>query len=480
MTTAFASTSRRSRWLFFISCAVIAAVGAWFITGAQALMFVDTNDFQRVVGHLYLTPLGDGIRWALPERPFRIPGNPELASHVFTFAAWVQRFLPGSLFDLSRTALAAQCLLLVYACVLAWQCAKALQRGALWCTGLGLVWLAVFFMAHTIGMAQSFYAEYVFLIAAPLLLIGALASSPRVRLLCLCVGALACGLAKVQYFYVPLLVLASVWAASCWQRVAVDKRLLKSLLVIQIVCLVPLLIGKNGALNAHHGLYLGSYMALTPVQLDGLKVSEAERRCIGVDAWGNALTGPGGTVVHTGVPTCYPESPKLSKRDVLRPYLHYPQALWALAAGALPHHFTVHYFHVFPGNFYLKRTGNGAQPATNWLIRMTDWRNRVITPLAPVFVLAALVGLAVSRRSQAPGLQRLAVGGLLLALFFVSQIVITLLGEGVRDLSKHLWAAQMALDMLVPLVLLQAFSLGWHAWVRSRTHASAGVVELQK
>lgn len=129
MTTAQTSPSHRSRWLFFIGFLAVGVVGVALIWGSQALLFADTNDFQRVVGHLYLTPLGDGIRWALPERPFRMPGNPELASHIFTLAGWVQRYLPGAVFDISRTALAAKLLLLAYAGVLAWQCAAALQRG---------------------------------------------------------------------------------------------------------------------------------------------------------------------------------------------------------------------------------------------------------------------------------------------------------------------------------------------------------------
>ena len=108
MTTAQTSPSHRSRWLFFIGFLAVGVVGVALIWGSQALLFADTNDFQRVVGHLYLTPLGDGIRWALPERPFRMPGNPELASHIFTLAGWVQRYLPGAVFDISRTALAAK------------------------------------------------------------------------------------------------------------------------------------------------------------------------------------------------------------------------------------------------------------------------------------------------------------------------------------------------------------------------------------
>ena len=472
MTTTTPLSGHRSRWLFCICFLVVGAAAVALVWGSQALLFADTNDFQRVVGHLYLTPMGDGIHWALPDRPFRTPGNPELASHMFTFAGWVQRFMPGNMFDLSRTALAAKLLLLAYAAVLAWACAAALQRGALGWSAMALAWLAVFFMAHNIGMAQSFYAEYACLIALPLLLLGLLASRRAVRMVGLGLGALVCGLAKVQYFYVPLLALLCVWAGARWQRMLPDKGLLKLLLAVQVLCLVPLLIGKNASLNAYHGVYLGSYMVLTPGQLDGLGVPAERRDCIGVDAWGNALSGPGGTQVQHTDRDCYPVTPKLGKGDVLRPYLHYPLTLWRLARFALPSHFTVQYFHVFPGNFYLHRHDGGAQPVTDLLLRMSAQRDRIVTPLAPLFLLAALALFAASRSRQAGRLRPLAVGSLLLALLVVSQVIIVMLGEGVRDMSKHLWAAQLALDMLVLLVAVQG--LGWLGlWWRRKAARAA-------
>ncbi len=457
------------RWQYWLGFTVVLAVGLWLIAGSQALLFVDTNDFQRVVGHLRLRPLGDGIRWALADGSTRNPGNPELASHIFTLLAWVQRFLPGHVFDLALSALAAKCLLLAYAWILGWQCARALQRGAIWCTAIALAWLVVFFMAHTIGMAQSFYAEYAFLFGFPLLLIGLLAEQTASRRWCLALGALVCGLAKVQYFYVPLLVLVCVWLSARWQRSGIEKALLKTLLLVQVLCLVTVLIGKNAALNAHHGLFLGSYMVLTPEQLDGLEVPARQRECIGVDAWGNVLSGPGGSGVRNGGESCYPEQPRLGKRDVLRPYLHYPSVLLRLAEFALPVHFTVHYFHVYQSFLYLKVLPERSNAATDALLRLSDERQRWITPQAPALLWVALAFFLLSRLAPSKGLQRMATGGLLLAMLVVSQILIALLGEGVRDLSKHLWAAQWALDMLLWLLVLQALG-----WMLSEYHSRQG------
>jgi hypothetical protein len=47
-----------------------------------------------------------------------------------------------------------------------------------------------------------------------------------------------------------------------------------------------------------------------------------------------------------------------------------------------------------------------------------------------------------------------------LAIFIPSQFAVSLLGEGVRDLSKHLAAAQYSLDLLSVLIALQIATYG--------------------
>ncbi|MBK8359122.1 MAG: hypothetical protein IPL15_09085 [Comamonadaceae bacterium] len=47
---------------------------------------------------------------------------------------------------------------------------------------------------------------------------------------------------------------------------------------------------------------------------------------------------------------------------------------------------------------------------------------------------------------------------------------ISLLGEGIRDLSKHLWAAQLALDLLAILLATQIV-LVLRQWLADRRNA---------
>lgn len=438
-------------------------IGVVLVWGSQELLFKDTGDFIRVIEHLKLAPIhGSATRWRLPNDIFARAQNPELASWLFTMFGWLQRYLPGHVFDLVRTALVAKVWLLGCAALLSALVTTPLHdRG--WGRGAAfVVWAAVFFMAHNISMAQTFFPEYAAYLALPLLVAGFLMPAGCARAVCVFVAALACGLAKVQYFYVPLLILVCVVVANWWQRTSQDKSLLALLVVAQVLCLGPLALSRHGALNAHQSLYLGSYMVLAPEQLDALGVPAEKRACIGIDAWGNQTSGPGGTQVKDVGHTCYPEQPPLSMRDTLRPYLAFPQTLPRLMQFALPYHFTVHYFHVYSWFVLLQRLDDGRNPVASLLVKMSEWRDRTVTPLAPLFLVSGLVFFAFSRKASASS-RRLALAGAFLSAFIISQIVVSLLGEGIRDLSKHLWAAQLALDMLVAVTLFQVL-----AWLSKR------------
>ena len=461
--TSIDSTGEKShhlwwKWIFVL------VMGGLLVWGSQALLLIDTGDFARVIGHMRMLPVdGSNTRWTLPSDGFSWPNNPELASVLFTVLGWIQLLWPGAVFDLGRTAFLAKLLLLGSAVLLANYSTATLPAHAtkhpaslwLWIVVFSL-WTAALFMAHSIALAQSFYPEYALYIALPLLLVGFLTPKENKRRWAwIFLAALGCGLAKVQYFYVPTLVLLCITAAAWRQRAPQDKILIALLLLAQALCLFPMSLGRHAALNAHQSVYLGSYLMMTPDQLNALGVPAKRHSCIGIDGWGNQVSGPGGTQVREVGHTCYPETPPLGARDMLRPYFRFPQTLPKLMHFALPHHFTVNYFHVYDWFILRQQRDASANPITSLLITVSAWRERFLTPAAPVLLAWSLLFAAFSRL----GLHRLALVGVFLSLFIVSQIIISLLGEGIRDLSKHLWGAQLALDMLTVITALQLFAL---------------------
>jgi hypothetical protein len=91
---------------------------------------------------------------------------------------------------------------------------------------------------------------------------------------------------------------------------------------------------------------------------------------------------------------------------------------------------------------------------TRALMRLTELRDALIRPWALPLLLSAALILALWRLSRTA--DDVAAAGLLLILIFISQVIVALLGEGVRDLSKHLAGAQYALDLMLTLALARA------------------------
>jgi len=433
---------------------------------SENIHFRDYGDYSRAIEFMVnAVRIEPHLLWAFREDGIGAVYGLDPSALMFKLMGTVQHWY-SDFYHLRMNSLAAKLVLLLYADMLARLMSRQFQRPTL---SRAIVFTAVslsFFYAHNIGIANSFYAEYAFLLFFPLLLIGFLRVQANHGKLLIVAGALLCGLAKVQYFYIPALVLVCVLALDFRAKRRTPRWLVAALCLIQALCLLPLSKNPYAELNHHQSTFIGSYMMLEPQQLRALGLDDEQIACVGIDGWGHKMLGPGGTQPQNVGHSCYGRHPK-STADVLAPYLHYPGTLFRLMAFALPHHFTVRYVHVYPELQYVIPSNGKDFKGGRLLVQLSDLREHTVTRLAPVLVALGLVVPFVSRRGQHRGL---GLSSLFLALFILSQIVVSLLGEGIRDLSKHLWAAQLALDFL--LLALLAQSVLWFTCARRARHAS--------
>jgi hypothetical protein len=437
--------------------AVVALLGLLLIHGSAPFGMADQGDFARTVSRVVGEPLstapgagpdGPVTRWRLPEG-LPVP-NPSSGSSSFLFAAaaWLQSGYQDR-FDLLHLGLAGKTLLLAGLWLLA---VAAGRRGGFGAVGQGALAAGLMlaaFAAHNIGFLQSFYGEYSFVLGLPVLLAALLWPEGRMRKLLLLAGLVLCAGAKAQFFYLPLLVLAVLWlqARAAGRRLGASS--VAGLLLVQGLCLLPLAASDVVGLNRHHSVRLGSHLAMTEAERDRLGLAPAERACIGVDAWGNRLETLDAVRLVRGEAQC----PVIDRTllDVLRPYAVAPRAALRLVTVGLPPHLTVRYFHLQANYLYAVPLTHRSGPVTDALRGLTDMREGLLRPWALPLVLVAAFWVALRglRREPADGL---AAPLLLLALVCVSQVPVVLLGEGVRDLSKHLAGAQYALDLMLVLL----------------------------
>ncbi len=444
---------------------------------------MNQGDFARTIGFMLGAPIDvvpyDGYGHPAFLWPYLRDAHSPLLEHnaasvYFWGMSYIERLVTIH-FDLFLGALAAKAIILIccYRIAIHYQVRESLA--AWWRYVVFTLMALAFFYAHNIEFINSFYFEHAFVVGMAIFVGGVFEPNRTPRNVLIIAGLLLACASKPQFFYLPCMYLVILIVAERRQRRRPDWIAVAGLMAVQVISCLPLGMSSTTNLNRYHALYFGAYKLLSADQLRALGVREKDLECVGVDAWGWKMAGSRSTDISQGPKSC-DQRFQFSARDLLRPYLKYPTLIFRLAAWALPDHFTVHYFQLGPGSRYI-RPSNGVSFRSGWtLIHASDVREQIVTRLWWLFLLlaAAVVFLpgALSMNARA-------------VLFFLvlavpTQIVISILGEGVRDLSKHLAGAQLCLDFAVMFTLLRLGVYGgniYTAWSSNRTLAMRAIEE---
>lgn len=407
---------------------------------SENFAFVNQGDFSRAIG--YYSPVNERYldRWPL-RNDFVIPPPNNFYALFLGFFALTGRLTTGAL-DLMIVSVVQKGLL--FAAL--WVFAKNISKNHIFQISSYLVFALIVSLPHNSGIMKSFYPESIFIIGLMATIAGLFIEDHGRRTVWLLVGTLVCGMSKVQFFYFPTLVLLTVCCSSLLRAQKYFRLLSFGLIFIQVTCLSLLTSNQYKQVNHHHATYMGVYMVMNEEERESLAFDDRQINCIGVDAWGNRASGVGGVVVEGGHSTCFSEK-ELSLKDVLLPYLRFPSLSYRFLDFSMPQHFTSDYFHVYRDYKYLiHRSGLGSA----LFLRLSDARSELLRwPFSIVLLVVCLVILWI-KKLYFPGWARVY---FLLIMLIASQIVISILGEGIRDLSKHLLVAQFSIDILVVLVL---------------------------
>lgn len=427
------------------------AISSVFMVYANDLGFKDQGDFDRVAYYFFQEAIDSLHReWGL-KADFIWP-RPDVPLFIFGSLSYLQALF-GDTYSLDFIAFLARLVMLGYSWFLTNRIATLVGLGRFSEIALLIGLLICFFYAHNTAMLNSLYGEFVFMLSLPLLLIGLLRlewmTSRKYAYGLIALAALLLGMAKIQYFFVPALVALCLLVIDIWRGSTPKYALLLILFIIQAICLYPLSKNDYSQLNYYHSLFYGSYLGLDAEELSGLMLSEKEIECVGVDAWGNKALDSSAMNVESGHKTCYGDK-DISVRDILKPYLAFPLVTIKLLINAMPQLQSVEYFHVYPNNNYITTRSNDF----NFLMALTQLRDLLISPFVPIILALSLFVIFYSKRLPAS----IAYFALFLVVFFVSQLAVSILGEGLRDLGKHMWAAQYGVDILVVLMVMIFFS----------------------
>ena len=308
--------------------------------------------------------------------------------------------------------------------------------------GVGVALLAsVTLLASSgLGFLHSFYQELALLICLPLVLLFFVSAENKKHTVLSLAGLLVVATSKSQFFYLPGLMALFVWPV----KKAPRKSIFIALALIQIAALWATA-SRSGAtaFNRYHSSYYGVYQ----LQRDRGEplASDVLVACVGIDAWGNEHNLEAGALrkEENVQRRCYQNAGTTGSFErTLKTYLENPHLLWATFFNpALHAQFTRDYFHVYRKHqlFY-----GASFPIAGWVdgFKESVAHNafKIVFPL----LLAALSVWLLGRPAMPLAL--------FLCSLFYSQIGVSFLGEGYRDLSKHLFPANLAEDWLWFLV----------------------------
>jgi hypothetical protein len=446
------------RVLPFLPSLLIGLAGLYL---SRDLAFINQGDFDKVLGIFFGTvsaPDRDQILFAFGGTGLDKLDYFTSSTLLFGIGAYFQSMVRDN-FDLQSFGDCAKIIIAASSIVLGATLSQRLDLSKVAGGTLAGVAAFLFFLPHNSALFNTLYTEYALFLTMPFLL-ALLVRDGNSWLSAVMLGLMAAiaGGAKTQFFYLPSLLIGCFLVIWPVQKRRPSMKVLVMLLAAQAASLIPLANNQYQQANFYHSTYFGSYMAASPDTLDRLGLTVEQRGCVGVDAWGNAYSGLDDATIEQGHSSCV-SLKTISLNDVFRPYQIEPWILYKLIVAALPIHATTDYFHVDKDLHYLYELSSaerGERP-TDLLVSAGKART-LLTPEIVAILLLVAVTTAILWVPQT------AMAALFLALFVISQIVVCLIGEGVRDLGRHLSGAQFAVDLTVVIFLSQALLLSSRAF----------------
>lgn len=293
--------------------------------------------------------------------------------------------------------------------------------------------------SSNLAMFSSFYQEQVILIFIPLICLYITGNDNR-SIFFVFIGIVVVSCAKSQFFYAPVVAFLSYLLFNR-DRIWLKSGLLALSLVLSVTCIVF----SSGAtsFNKYHANFYGVYLYAKEhnIELD----STIDKSCIGIDAWGNRFDLDKGAVSTDIGTRCYDENKSSSFSDAIGFVIKNPSFLLSLPFDVgMRSQYTEDYFHVFK-SIQLVRDDNSI---SGNITHIKDYLFKDVRFIILAILLATSV--IIRKRHEMATL-------FFSSCFGVTQLYIAFMGEGYRDLSKHLFGMNFSFDLSIFIILSIVF-----------------------
>ena len=294
-----------------------------------------------------------------------------------------------------------------------------------------------FLASSNMALASSLYQEQLLLILVPALITTILYDTKTGIYSCFFFAA-AIATLKSQFFYMPLIVMAFF---AIYSRKNIKLKFSLMLLALSFGIVAILLTRGTTNLNSYHSTYYGAYLYNSISQKEN--PHGVDDFCIGVDAWGNRFDENKGIVSTDIKDNCIKDAENSKFSDAIFYYIKNPVDFIMLPFSESVKPFLGEdYFHM---DYNYKLIVN----QDNMFGKITEFKDALFDKVRfPALVLMLLASIAFRKRKIAGPL-------FVISFFGVTQFYISFLGEGYRDLNKHLSGMNICFDMLIYIVTIK-------------------------
>lgn len=303
-----------------------------------------------------------------------------------------------------------------------------------------LISLTPMISSSNLAFFGSFYQEQVLLICLPLLLIGCMTPGWK-GIACSFLSITIISCSKSQFFYLPVIILAYY---IIYENENIKYKVIASMISLSLSVICILTTTSTVEYNKYHSLFFGVYEYQ---RLNQEKLPEGiDTDCIGIDAWGNKFNLEAGVIGTSIGESCFQKHKDASFKDTLSVIIKNPFIMLALPFDKGTNtQLTEDYFHVYKA-MKLIINNNG------FFSQITKTKDYLFKNIRFFALLVILAGAILLRQRRMSGVL------FITSSFGVSQFYIAFLGEGYRDMDKHLFGMNFSFDLSLFLLLILAAS----------------------
>lgn len=300
--------------------------------------------------------------------------------------------------------------------------------------------------SSNISFFGSFYQEQLVLLCLPLIILTSDGKNWKM-IATLFLASTVLASSKSQFFYVPILLIAYFLIFNR-ERIVIKT----ILMILSFLIAISVIFGSETdpatstvKLNKYHSTYFGIYEY---EKLNNIPRPEGvDEECIGHDSWGFLFDLNSGVTETKVGQSCYLKHADESFKSSINEMIKHPSIIFKLPFDeGVRTQFSENYFHVFNA-MKLIINNNG------FYADLTQAKDALFKNIRfPVLFLVLLISLTFYRHKSS-GMYFIA------ASFGMSQFYISFLGEGYRDMAKHLFGMNFSFDIILFMLITTFLSI---------------------